>query len=76
MLSAVTILDFDNYGEALPAFICIIAMPFFSSISEGISMGIITYTAYHLLSGSFHKQKLSLPMIILTVLFLLKYLLL
>lgn len=76
MLSAVTNLDFDNYGEALPAFICIIAMPFFSSISEGISMGIIAYTAFHILSGSFHKQKLSLPMIVLTVLFLLKYLLL
>ena len=43
MLSNVISIDFSDMSEAIPCYVCIIAMPFFYSISEGISMGIITY---------------------------------
>ena len=43
MLSAVTDINFADAAEGIPAFICIAAMPFFYSISEGISMGVLSY---------------------------------
>ena len=42
MLTNVTNIDFNDMSEAIPCYVCIIAMPFFYSISEGISMGVIT----------------------------------
>ena len=38
-------------AEGIPAFICIIAMPFFYSISEGIAMGVISYVVINLVTG-------------------------
>lgn len=73
MMGAVTEIDFNDATEGIPAFICIAAMPFFYSISEGISMGIISYVVINLLSGK--KKKVSPMMIGLAVVFVLKYLL-
>ena len=72
MLGAVTEIDFSDAAEGIPAFICMIAMPFFYSISEGIAMGVISYVALQLLSKK--SKKLSPVMVVLAVLFLLKYL--
>ena len=55
-------LDFNDLSEAIPCYVCIIAMPFFYSISEGISMGIITYVVLNLLTGKAKEKKLSLLM--------------
>ena len=66
-------LDFNDLSEAIPCYVCIIAMPFFYSISEGISMGIITYVVLNLLTGKAKEKKLSLLMYILAILFVLKY---
>ncbi|NBH97289.1 NCS2 family permease [Hominisplanchenecus murintestinalis] len=74
MLGNVMKINFEDASEGIPAFICIAAMPFFYSISEGISMGIISYVIINLLSGK--KDKLSIVMYILTILFILKYFLL
>ncbi len=74
MLGNVMKINFEDASEGIPAFICIAAMPFFYSISEGISMGIISYVIINLLSGK--KDKLSIVMYILTILFVLKYFLL
>lgn len=71
MLSAVTEIDFSDAAEGIPAFICIVAMPFFYSISEGIAMGVISYVALHLISKK--SKKVSPVMVVLAVLFLLKY---
>ena len=68
-------IDFADAFEAIPAYICMIAMPFFSSISEGISMGVISYTVLHLVNRKENK-KISILMYILSVLFILKYFLL
>lgn len=71
MLGAVTEIDFNDPAEGIPAFICIAAMPFFYSISEGISMGIISYTVINLISG--RTKKLNPMLFILTALFIMKY---
>ena len=43
------------------------------SISEGISMGIITYVAINLITGKAKEKKISALMYVLAVLFILKY---
>ena len=73
MLSAVTDINFADAAEGIPAFICIAAMPFFYSISEGISMGVLSYVFLNLLTGK--AKKISPVMYVLAVLFVLKYLL-
>lgn len=63
--------DDDNLTEAIPAYIAIIAMPLFYSISEGISLGIISYVVLNVCTGKAKKVK---PlMYVLAVLFILKY---
>lgn len=69
MASGLLKINFDDIGEALPAYIAAIAMPFFYSISEGISMGVISYTVVNLVAG----MRVNGVMLILTVLFVLKY---
>ena len=73
MLTSVTKIDFNDMTEAIPAFIAIIAMPFMYSISEGISMGVISYVVLNLITGNAKKKKISILMYVLTVLFILKY---
>lgn len=73
MLGAVTEIDFKDAAEGIPAFICIIAMPFFYSISEGIAMGVISYVVINLVTGK--KKKVGPVMAVLAVLFILKYIL-
>ena len=74
MMQQVVKLDWSNALEALPAFIAIMAMPFLYSISEGISLGIISYVVLHLLAGK--TRKISPLMYVLAVVFVLKYIVL
>ena len=73
MLSNVTNINFTDMSEAIPAYVCIIAMPFFYSISEGISMGIISYVVINLITGEAKDKKISALMYVLAILFILKY---
>ena len=66
--------DLDNLTEAIPAYLAIIAMPLFYSISEGISLGIISYVLLNVAAGN--GKKISPLMYVLSVLFVLKYILL
>ena len=63
--------DDDSLLSAIPAYICIIAMPLFYSISEGISLGILSYVLINLICGK--GKKISPVMYVLAVLFILKY---
>lgn len=63
----------EDYTEAVPAFICIIAMPFAYSISEGISLGIISYAVINLVCGKFKEKKIHPLIYILAVIFILRY---
>ena len=74
MMQQVVKLDWFDMIEAIPAFIAIMAMPFLYSISEGISLGIISYVVLHLLSGK--TNKISPLMYVLAVVFVLKYIML
>ena len=71
MMQQVVKLDWTDMTEAIPAFIAIMAMPFLYSISEGISLGIISYVVLHLLTGK--TKKISPLMYVLAVVFILKY---
>ena len=71
MLEPVKNIDFNDFSEAIPAFVCIIVMPLAYSISDGILIGMICYTIFNLLCGNF--KKLTPTMIILSILFILKY---
>ncbi|NLJ95787.1 MAG: NCS2 family permease, partial [Clostridiales bacterium] len=73
MISSIIKINFDDMTEAIPAFLCIIAMPFTYSISEGISFGIISYVVINLISGKAKDKKISIVMYVLAVLFILKY---
>ena len=73
MLTSVTKIDFNDMTEAIPCFIAIIAMPFMYSISEGISMGVISYVVINLITGKAKEKKISVLMYVLAILFVLKY---
>lgn len=76
MLTNVVNIDFNDYGEAIPCFICMAAMPFFYSISEGIALGVISYVAINLFAGKSKEKNISILMYVLAILFILKYILL
>ncbi len=61
----------ENYASAVPAYLCIIAMPLFYSISEGISIGVISYVVINMVCGK--ARKINPIMYVLAVLFVLKY---
>ena len=65
--------DFDDFSESIPAFVCMIMMPLTYSISNGILIGMITYVLMNMICGKF--KKLSPAMYVLAVLFILKYIL-
>ena len=72
MFTNIINIKFDDAADAIPSYICIIAMPFFYSISEGISMGVITYVIMNVVKGKY--KKITPLMYILALLFILKYL--
>ena len=63
--------DDKNYASAIPAYLCVIAMPLFYSISEGIAIGVISYVVINLVCGN--RKEINPIMYILAVLFVLKY---
>ena len=73
MFEAVVDLDFSfkKRDEAIPAYLCILAMPLFYSISEGICLGIISHTVLKAATGK--AKEVNPIMYVLTVLFVLKY---
>ena len=71
MMSSVLKVNFSDYSEAIPAFICIIFMPLAYSISDGIVLGMISYVLINLLTGKY--KKLTIGMYILAAIFVLKF---
>lgn len=74
MITEVVEIDFNNLTEAVPAYLCLITMPLLYSISEGISIGVISYVIINVVCGK--RKKVTPLMYVLAVLFLLKYVLL
>ncbi len=73
MFGSVLKIKFDNPVTAIPAYICVIAMPFCYSISEGIAFGVISYVVLNLVTGKAKENKVHPMMYVLAVLFILKY---
>ena len=71
MVTAVAEINFDDLTEAIPAYLCLIAMPLLYSISEGIAFGVIAYVVVNLVTCK--AKKITPLMYILAVLFILKY---
>ena len=73
MFSSITDIKFnnENYTAAIPAYLCILSMPLFYSISEGISIGVISHVVINAICGK--AKKINPIMYVLTVLFVLKY---
>ena len=73
MIEPIRNIPFDDFSEAIPAFTCIIMMPLSYSISNGILIGMITYVVMNLITGKNNRTKVTPTMIILAILFILKY---
>lgn len=71
MVMAVTDIKFEDVTEAIPAYLCFLCMPMMYSISEGIAIGVISYTIINVCCGK--AKKVTPLMYVLTVLFISKY---
>jgi adenine/guanine/hypoxanthine permease len=71
MMSPIQKINFEDFTEAIPAFITIIVMPLTYSIAEGIVFGMLSYVLLKLLTGK--VKDVSVVMIVLAVLFVLKF---
>ena len=71
MVTAIVDVDFNDLSEAIPAYLCLLAMPLMYSISEGIAIGVISYVIINVCCGK--AKKITPLMYILTLLFIAKY---
>lgn len=71
MASSLNEIDFSDISEAFPAFITAIAMPMTYSISYGLALGFVAYTAIKFLTGK--GKEIHWLMYILTILFILYF---
>lgn len=71
MVGSVVEIDMEDLTEAIPAYLCLIGMPLFYSISEGIVFGVISYVVINLCCGK--AKKITPLMYVLAFLFILKY---
>lgn len=73
MVSTVNKIHFNEscMEESIPAYLAMLSMPLFYSISEGIALGVISYVVLHLAGGK--GKKVAPLMYVLAVLFVLKY---
>ena len=71
MIEPINRIDFSDFSESIPAFVCIVTMPLAYSISDGILLGMISYVILNMLCGKF--RKITPAMYILATLFILKY---
>lgn len=75
MTASILKVDFEDLADAIPAFLCFLAIPFLYSISEGIALGVISYVVIHAVTGRENRRRISPAMYVLAVLFVLKYVL-
>lgn len=71
MVTVVAEIDFSDYTDAVPAYLCLLAMPLAYSISEGIAIGVVSFVIINFICGK--KEKITPLMYVLAVLFICKY---
>ncbi len=73
MTSSLTRVKWDDLTESVPAFITAVMMPFSFSITEGIALGFIAYCVMKV--GTLRWKEINLCVVIVSLLFILKILL-
>lgn len=71
MMHDIRKIDFEDYTNAIPCFVCLAMMPLTFSISEGILMGLITYVLLRIGTGRY--KELRIGTVVLALIFILKY---
>ena len=71
MCGAVARVKWDDFTDAVPAFLTLIATPLTFSIATGLSLGLLSFTSIKLFTGR-HKE-ISPLIWVLSILFLLRY---
>lgn len=71
MMKGVTRIKWDDYLEAIPAFLAIVTMPLTSSIANGIAVAFVSYSFLMLVSGQ--GKKVHWLVYLLSVLFILRF---
>ncbi len=71
MMSPIIHIDFEDYTEAIPAFLTIIMMPLAYSIADGIMFGMLGYVVLKLLSGK--SKDVNFVTIAVAIVFLIKF---
>ena len=71
MMSPIKNIEWDDYAEAIPAFITAVMMPLSYSIAHGIMLGMVTYVVLNACTGKI--KKINPTMWVLAVLFVLRY---
>ena len=74
MASSLTKIDFSDFTNAIPAFLTFTMMPLAYSIADGIIFGIISFTVLKLSTNK--KSEINLSLVLLSILFILKFVLL
>ncbi len=70
MINSIVEIDFLDFTESLPAFLCMVIMPFTFSIAQGIIFGVLSYVIIKILAGRY--KDINLPIAIVAILFLIK----
>ena len=71
MASSLTKIDFSDFTNAIPAFLTFTMMPLAYSIADGIIFGIISFVVLKLATNK--KNEVNLSLILLSILFILKF---
>lgn len=71
MASSLKEIDFNDFTNAIPAFLTLAMMPFAYSIADGIIFGIISFTVLKLVTGK--SKEVNIYLIVLSILFMLKF---
>ena len=74
MAGSLNKIDFDDFTNAIPAFVTFLFMPLMGSIGDGIIFGILSYTILKLATNK--RDEVNISMIILSILFVIKFILL
>ena len=74
MAGSLNKIDFNDFTNAIPAFITFTFMPLTNSIGDGIIFGILSHTILKLATNK--KDEVNVSMIILSILFIIKFVLL
>ncbi len=71
MASCFKDIDFDDYTNAIPAFLTFILMPLTNSVGDGIIFGIVSYTLLKLVTNK--KEDINISLIILSIIFICRF---